>query len=232
MFNTVLTSSSFPAEWKVSKIVPNPIKSDPTELSHRPISILPALSKAIEIVMRDQMVFFVENLRLSDCFQSGFRSKHGTSTAMLMVTSDIQFSCDRKLTTVLLLLDFSKAFDNIVHSLLCSKLSSLFRFHGTAVELIRSYLSDRYQCVCVDGMRSGTELSPWALGLFCSPYLSMIDSISDCINRINLDLERLHKSTIENGKDTGNDHKLPILCGGRCTYNLSCRPIDSIQQKR
>jgi hypothetical protein len=93
----------------------------------------------MEIVMRNQMVAFVDNFSLLDCLQSGFRSKHGTTTAMLKVTSDIQFSCDRKLMNVLLLLDFFKAFDNAVHSLLCSKLSSLFRFHGTAVELIRSY---------------------------------------------------------------------------------------------
>jgi hypothetical protein len=74
----------------------------------------------MEIVMRDQMVVFVDNFSLLDCLQSGFRSKHGTATAMLEVTNDIQFSCDRKLMTVLLLVDFSKAFDNVVHSLLCS----------------------------------------------------------------------------------------------------------------
>jgi hypothetical protein len=168
MFNTVLTSSSFPAEWKIFKIVTIPKKSDPTELGDcRPISILPAFSKAMEIVMRDQMVVFVDNFSLLDCLQSGFRSKHGTTTAMLKVTNDIPFSCDRKLMTVLLLLDFSKAFDNVVHSLHCSKLSSFFRFHGTAVELIRSYLSDRYQCVYVDGKISdlvlvARGLSPWA----------------------------------------------------------------------
>jgi hypothetical protein len=76
MFNTVLTSSSFPAEWKIFKIVTIPKKSDPTELGDcRPISILPAFSKAMEIVMRDQMVVFVDNFSLLDCVQSGFRSK-------------------------------------------------------------------------------------------------------------------------------------------------------------
>jgi hypothetical protein len=75
------------------------------------------------------MVVFVDNFSILDCLQSGFRSKHDTTTAMLKVTSDIQLSCDRKLITVLFLLDFSKSFDNVVHSLLCSKLSSLFKFH-------------------------------------------------------------------------------------------------------
>jgi hypothetical protein len=131
--------------------------------------------------------------------------------------------------TVLLLLDFSKAFDNIVHSFLCSKLSSLFRFHGTAVELIRSYLSDRYQCVYVDGKISdlvlvargvvqSSVLEPLLFSLFITDITSRIshcryhlyaydvqlylsgdiDSISDCISRMNLDLESLYKWTIEN----------------------------------
>jgi hypothetical protein len=99
----------------------------------------------MEIAMQDQMVVFVDNFSLLDCLVFA-----GTTTAMLKVMSDIQFSCDRKLMTVLLLLDFCKAFENFVHcSFLCSKLSSLFRIHGAAVELIISYLSDRYTSVSV-----------------------------------------------------------------------------------
>jgi hypothetical protein len=90
VFNIVLTSSSFSGEWKISKIVPIPKKSDLTEFGdHRPISILPALSKAMEIVIRDQMVVFVDNFSLLDCLQSGFRSKYGTTTAILKATNDI-----------------------------------------------------------------------------------------------------------------------------------------------
>jgi hypothetical protein len=178
----LLCSSSFPADWKISKNVPIPKKSDPTELGdYRQISILPALSKAIEIFMRGQMVVFVDNFSLLDCLESGFRPTHCTTTAMLKVTNDIQFSCDRKLMTVLLLFDFSKAFDNVVHSLLCSKLFSPFRFHGTAVKLTRSYLSDRYQLVCVDGKISelvlvvrGVVQGSISWGHFCSPYFSKI----------------------------------------------------------
>jgi hypothetical protein len=133
----------------------------------------------------EQILVFVVNFSLLDCLQSGFRSKYGTTTAMLKVTRDIQFSCNRKLMTALLLLDFSKACDNVVHSLLCSKLSSLFRFHGTAVVLIRSYFSDRYQCVCVDGkipdlvlvarrVAQGLVLGPLLFSLFINDIASLL----------------------------------------------------------
>jgi hypothetical protein len=39
---------------------------------YRPISILPAWSKAMKIVMRDQMIVFDDNFSLLDCLQSGF----------------------------------------------------------------------------------------------------------------------------------------------------------------
>jgi hypothetical protein len=39
----------------------------------RPISILPALSRALEILMHDQMVCFLETVGALDVFQSGFR---------------------------------------------------------------------------------------------------------------------------------------------------------------
>jgi hypothetical protein len=56
--------------------------------------------------------------------------------------------------TLLLLLDFSKAFDNDRNSLLLKKLSICFKFGGTAVALVGSYLSYRYQCLSVGGILS------------------------------------------------------------------------------
>jgi hypothetical protein len=53
--------------------------------------------------------------------------------------------------TLLLLMDFSKAFDIVRHSLLLRKLSL---YGGTAVALVGSYLSDRYQCASLGGILS------------------------------------------------------------------------------
>jgi hypothetical protein len=68
---------------------------------------------------------------------------------MILVTNDIQFNCDRKLMNVLLFLGFSNAFENVDLSLLCFALNS-FLF-SDCMEIIKSYMSDKYQCGCVDG---------------------------------------------------------------------------------
>jgi hypothetical protein len=106
------------------KILPIPKIPSPGELrDYRPVSVLPTLSKALEVVMRDQMIRFIDGNRILSPYQSGFRSDHSTATTFLKITNDIQRDCDRRLVTLLLLMDFSKAFDNDRHSLLLKKLS-------------------------------------------------------------------------------------------------------------
>jgi hypothetical protein len=117
----------------------------------RLISVLPALLKALEIVMWDQMIRIIyENWLLSPC-PSNFQSGHSTAT-LLKITNHIQRDCDQRLVTFLLLLDFSNAFDNVRHSLLLRKLSLYFKYEGIAVALVGCYLSDGYQCVSVGGI--------------------------------------------------------------------------------
>jgi Reverse transcriptase (RNA-dependent DNA polymerase) len=94
--------------------------------------------------MKDQIMPFVIRNCYLNRFQSAFRSAHSTTTALLNVTDDFRQACERRFVTVLLLLDFSKAFDSVIHDLLCNKLLSSFNFDPTAIFLIRSYLSDRF----------------------------------------------------------------------------------------
>jgi hypothetical protein len=61
----------FPDSWKISKVVPVAKVPDPLEPGHfRPISILPALSKALEIVMKDQMVAYLTDVGALNPLQS------------------------------------------------------------------------------------------------------------------------------------------------------------------
>lgn len=67
---------------------------------------------------------------------------------------DIAVAVDSKDKAVLLLIDFSKAFDTISHNRLCNKLGTRFFFEPTAVRLVRSYLIGRKQAVCCNGATS------------------------------------------------------------------------------
>jgi hypothetical protein len=81
IFSISIPSKTFPGAWKTSKIVPVAKIKDPCEFKdYRPISILPALLKALELVMKDQFVSFCDGRGIISEFQSGFRPGHSMTT--------------------------------------------------------------------------------------------------------------------------------------------------------
>lgn len=150
-FNKLLMNSVFPRQWKRSIIVPIPKVKLPTSPSdYRPISLLPALSKVFERIMCDQMMEFLKRESLLCDHQSGYRAAHSTSTALLQIVEDIRVSVDLRKSTFLCLLDFSKAFDRVIHSRIYEKLLHRYKFSHSAAKLILDYLKNRIQFVRTD----------------------------------------------------------------------------------
>jgi len=153
--NSIITKSSFPVHWKTAKVLPRHKKSRHHTLNdYRPISILPSISKVLERMVKWQISEHLKENDLLFEFQSGFRAGYSTASALLKVTNDIRTNLSKNVATVLLLLDFSKAFDSVSHRLLLSKLKARFGFTADAARLIESYLSGRSQSVCVNGFHS------------------------------------------------------------------------------
>ena len=116
IFNSSLTSSTFPAVWKSSLIRPIcKVKTPTSPGDYRPISILCAASKCLEKIVYSQVVDHLTAHQLLDPFQSGFRKNYSTQTASIKVTEDIRFAIDKKMVIILVLFDFSKAFDSVNH---------------------------------------------------------------------------------------------------------------------
>lgn len=79
--------------------------------------------------------------------QSGFRQNRSTTTALLNVTEDIRIGLNKNNASVLVLLDFSKAFDSVNHNILISKLNISYDISPSACKLFNSYLTERSQFV-------------------------------------------------------------------------------------
>lgn len=158
LFNFSLQNGSFPDMWKLANIVPIPKTKNPTESKdYRPVSILCVLGKALEKIVHKQMCEFLSQHSLFTSHQSGFRKNHSTVTALVKVADDIRAAIDKKLATLLVLLDLSKAFDCVHHKLLLAKLKYL-GFSHSSIKWFQSYLTDRKHRVFV----SDSKLSDWA----------------------------------------------------------------------
>lgn len=155
IINSCITRSKCPSVWKKAKVLPSHKKSKTYNMDdYRGLSILPIFSKVFEILLKTQMREYLDMNKLIAARQSGFRSLHSTTTALLKISDDIRRAMNRKMTATILLLDFTKAFDSVVHKVLCEKLRTQFFFDSTAVSLISEYLSGRVQAVCIDGVMS------------------------------------------------------------------------------
>ena len=152
-----------PPALKIAAITPLLKKPglDPDNLNNfRPISNLPFLSKTLERAVASQLSSHLENNKLYEPFQSGFRKKHSTETALLKVTNDILLSADSGSLSILILLDLSAAFDTINHSILISRLQSIIGITDTALSWFKSYLSDRHQFIFTNNSKSPTAPVP------------------------------------------------------------------------
>ncbi|XP_013147951.1 PREDICTED: uncharacterized protein LOC106110611, partial [Papilio polytes] len=93
-----------------------------------------------------QLSEYLETNNILPEFQSGFRKGHSTTTALLDVTDNIIAAQDDGMCTILVLLDFSRAFDCIDISLLLSKMV-YYGFDPDTVSWFQSFLTGRGQCV-------------------------------------------------------------------------------------
>ena len=145
LINLSFASNTFPQAWKKAEVIPHPKEGD-HELpnNNRPISLLPALSKVLERIALNQYLDYLTSHGRLTTHQSGNRMKHSTETLSLHVTDSIFKAIDAKKVTGMVLIDHSKAFDSLSHSVRLNKLWSL----GTSASALlwfESYLSDRQQ---------------------------------------------------------------------------------------
>ena len=156
LINQAINSGTFPNKLKVAKVIPIFKKGDKATFNnHRPISLLPVISKVIEKIMYNQLSAYLENSKLLSGSQYGFRPKHSTEYAATEVVDRIIAHMDINNIPINIYLDLSKAFDTIDHSVLIDKLQ-LYGINVINLKLFHSYLENREQYIQIDETKSTT----------------------------------------------------------------------------
>ena len=155
IFNLCYSEGTFPNDLKIAKVIPIYKNSGNIKdiSNYRPISMLSLFSKLFEKLIHKRMLDFMIENNIINPAQYGFRPGHSTLHALINASENIYQSLDSNLHTLGIFIDFSKAFDTVSHDILLHKLKH-YGIQGKLLNLIQSYLSDRYQYVSYGGKNS------------------------------------------------------------------------------
>ncbi len=103
------------------------------------------MSTIFEKIVSDQLCFFLQKNYIYEEFQSGFRPRHRTETALVKIknyfycfTELLLLVSDQGCILLLVLLDLSAAFDTIDHDILIDRLQNYTGIKGQALRWFRS----------------------------------------------------------------------------------------------
>ena len=149
-----MTTGIFPERLKIAKVIPLHKKDDPYIFdNYRPISLLTSVSKVFEKVVFQQVYDYFHTNKLLYKSQYGFRADHSTELASLELCDRILRYLDEGKIPITIFLDLSKAFDTLDHGILLDKLN-YYGIKNTALNWFRSYLTQRYQYIDINGTSS------------------------------------------------------------------------------
>ena len=146
LFNVCIAQGVFPDCLKIAEVIPIFKKGDHSlATNYRPISILSQFDKIFEKLIYIRISSYLEKYDLLSKNQFGFRENSSTNFAIAHIHDNILRNVDLGLHTCCIFLDFSKAFDTVNHQILLAKLQKYFGIRDKPLDLLKSYLSNRYQ---------------------------------------------------------------------------------------
>ena len=154
IFQRSVDTGKLPDIWKEANVSPIFKKGKMSFLSnYRPISLTCVLCKVLEHIVASSVAKHFTELDILYDLQHGFLEKRSCETQLIMLDDELAKNMQMGKQTDLIFLDFSKAFDKIVHEKFLLKLHQ-YGIRGDTLNWIKDFLDNRKQTVVINGINS------------------------------------------------------------------------------
>ena len=190
LINQIITTSTYPTQLKLAKVIPIPKKLKDKSLidGWRPINLVPSISKLAEKTIMLQMMEHLNTNKLINTNHHGSVPKHSTQSLIIELHDKLVQYLENDEDIALVILDQSKAYDIVPHPILIEKLKIL-NYSEQSINTISSYLSERRQYVQIQNIESdilsvGPKSVTQGSTLSCLMYLIFIIDIPELFHEI------------------------------------------------
>ena len=123
--------------------------------NYRPVSLTSIVCKVLESIIRDNVISHMNENNLFSQKQFGFLSRRSTVLQLIRVLDIWSEILDQGGSLDVIYMDFMKAFDKVPHRRLVYKVEK-YGVKGKVLDWIKNFLSNRTQCVIINGVSSST----------------------------------------------------------------------------
>jgi len=175
-----------------------------------------------EKLLHKHVYSYLEYHKLLIPDNSGFRKKHSTLTSLLGTCHSLYQAYDSNLSSRIVFLDISKAFDRVDHTSLIFKLQQL-GIVGSLLNLLSSYLFHRSQVVLLGRSRSDLKYTNCGVpqGSVLGPLLFLI-YVNDIATNIKASISLFADYTTLFYLDKCPVHLHSVLTQDLCTLHRWC----------
>ena len=154
IFKSSLDSGKLPSNWKRARVVPIFKKGNVADPgNYRPISLTSIACKIMEKIIKNEMINFISENKLLYDDQFGFLPRKSTVLQLLLCMDDWTKAMESGYSTDVLLIDFARAFDSVIHDKLVAKLHN-FGFKNNVLKWLQDFLLERVQYVTIGESKS------------------------------------------------------------------------------
>ena len=143
------------SSWKLGEIIPLPKPGKDHKLtgSFRPINLLSVIGKLMERIIKARLEYFLESNHKLDTNQAGFRRGRSTVEQVARLTQTIYDGFEDGLRTLVVYIDFSRAYDKVWRNMLYAKMGDM-QVPGCFTKWVQAMLANRQSYVNWYGSKS------------------------------------------------------------------------------